>query len=347
MKNYLLFASLSYAYPILRPLQQEIRRRGDNAAWYLEDECPDLLEDGETRLRSIDEMIRYNPIATFAPGNWIYDFIPGVKVAVFHGYPMKKRIEKKDDHFKIRGWFDIYCTQGESSTPDFKQLENKYGYFKTYETGWCKVDTYFNNTLPSEPQSAQPTVLYTPTFTRGISSAWDMLDTIKNLAETEKWKWIITFHPKLTDPELRRKYAELAKRHDNIDFRDINKGLETFRESDVMLCDSSSIIVEYLMLDKPVVTYRNTHPGPHIVDRQKLSDIGAAISYALTKPQELMDAIHRYTNYHERHRDGQNSARVLDAVDDYIANYQGKIKPKPLNLIRKLKLRLRLGYYHW
>lgn len=347
MRNYLLFASLSYAYPILRPLQREIRRRGDNVAWYIEDECPDLLEEGETRLMSIEEVMRYNPIAVFAPGNWIYDFFPGVKVAVFHGYPMKKRVEKRDDHFTIRGWFDIYCTQGESSTPDFKRLEKECKFFKTYETGWCKVDSFFGDNLPPEPKREHPTVLYSPTFTRGISSAWDMAGTIKELAETRDWNWIITFHPKLTDPALLQQYEELAKTHGNIDFRRVNKGLETFRESDIMLCDSSSIIVEYLMLDKPVVTYRNTHPGPHVVDRTKLSEIGPALEYAMTKPQELMNAIHHYTAYHESHRDGKNSARVLDAVDDYIANYQGKIKRKPLNLIRKLKLRIRLGYYHW
>ena len=108
-KHYLLFASLNYAYSILRPLEKEILRRGDEAAWYIEDECDDLLTEGERRLKTFDEVKKYNPIAIFAPGNFIYDFFPGVKVAVFHGYPMRKRIEKIDDHFTIRNWFDIYC----------------------------------------------------------------------------------------------------------------------------------------------------------------------------------------------------------------------------------------------
>ena len=65
----------------------------------------------------------YQPIAVFAPGNYIYDFFPGVKVSLFHGYPINKRGDEKDDHFSVRGWFDVYCTQGETSTLPFKELE--------------------------------------------------------------------------------------------------------------------------------------------------------------------------------------------------------------------------------
>ena len=344
-KHYLLFASLTYAYSIMRPLQAEIRRRGDVAAWYLEDTCPDMLEPDELRLKTIEEVMQFNPVAVFAPGNWIYDFFPGVKVAVFHGYPMRKRIEKIDDHFTLRGWFDIYCTQGESSTPYFRQLEQRHGYFKVYETGWCKVDSFFDPQLPAEPHRDVPTVLYAPTFTKGISSAWALASTIERLAMEKPWRWIITFHPKLDDPELKAQYARMAQTLPNVDFRQVNKGLETYRESDVLLCDSSSLIVEYMMLDKPVVTFRNTHPGPFLLDVQHEDEVGPALERALTAPDELMDEIHRYTSYHEGHRDGRNSARVLDAVDDFIAKYRGRIRRKPLNLIRKLKLRLRLRYW--
>ena len=58
-KHYLLFASLNYAYSILRPLEKEILRRGDEAAWYIEDECDDLLTEGERRLKTFDEVKKY------------------------------------------------------------------------------------------------------------------------------------------------------------------------------------------------------------------------------------------------------------------------------------------------
>lgn len=343
-KRYLFFVSLTYSYSILRPLQKAIWERGDQAAWFIEEPCEDWLEENETRLRTIQDVMDYNPRAVFAPGNHIYDFFPGVKVGVFHGYAMKKRIEKIDDHFTIRGWFDIYCTQGPSSTPYFQKLEKEKGFFKVYETGWCKVDAFF----PIPPENrGRPVILYSPTFTKGISSAEALYDTISELVDQKPWDWIITFHPKLTDAELIEKYSSLANKYKNVTFHRSNDGLNTLKKINVMLCDSSSITVEAMLLEKPVVTYRNTHPGDHLIDVTDVNDIEPAIERALQKPDDLMRAMNEYTMSHEPHRDGKNSERVLLAVEDFIENYLGRLKSKPLNLFRKLKFRLRLKYFRF
>lgn len=342
-KRYLFFASLSYSYPILRPLQEEIRRRGDEVAWFLEDTCPDLLTPDEKRLNTIDEVMQYNPIAIFAPGNYIYDFFPGVKVQVFHGYPINKRNDKVDDHFKLRGWFDIYCTQGESSTIPFKQLENKHKYFKIYETGWCKTDNI--SSLKPTNFTRKPTIFVATTFSKGISSLNVLYPIIKSLVEKRDWNWMITMHPKLQDENLRKKYIELSNTFENVTYLPVLNGWEEMNNSDVLLCDSSSIIIEYMLLDKPVVTYRNTNPGKHLIDVKSVNDIEVALETALSRPEYLMQYIREYTLFHERYRDGKNSSRILDAVDDFISNHQQSMKRKPLNLIRKLKLRKQLGYW--
>ncbi|MBR0036088.1 MAG: CDP-glycerol--poly(glycerophosphate) glycerophosphotransferase [Bacteroidales bacterium] len=346
MKRYLLFASHSYAYSIMRPIEREAWRRGDEVAWFLEDTCPDMLLPEEKRIPTIEEAIAWNPLAVIAPGNWIYPFLPGIKVEVFHGYPINKRAEKKDDHFTLRGWFDIYCTQGPSSTIPFLKLEQQKGYFKVYETGWPKADDTFNPNLPPEPKRQRPCILYGTTFSKGISSVWEMAPVIDRLASEKGWDWIITFHPKLmNDSELLSSYKALEQKHPNVSFRGTNVGPETFRQADALLCDSSSLIVEFLLTGKPAVTYRNTNPGPFLIDVQQLDEVGPALEKALSRPAELMRAIEEYANHHESHRDGRNSARVLDAIDDFAAHYQGKLKPKPLNLVRKLKLRWRLKYF--
>ena len=101
MKRYLFFVSLSYAYPILRPIQTEIRRRGDEVAWFFTAPCDQYLQEGEKQLKTIKEVMEYNPIAVFAPGNKVHDFFPGVKVQVFHGFSIDKR-PGRGDHFRIR-----------------------------------------------------------------------------------------------------------------------------------------------------------------------------------------------------------------------------------------------------
>lgn len=338
MKRYLLFAAHNYAYEMLRPIQEEIRKRGHEAAWWLEPTCPNRLADGERLLTTFQEVKEYDALAVFVPGNYVYPDFPGIKVAIFHGYAIRKRRAKKDDHFNIRGWFDIYCTQGPTSTPEFEALARKHRFFKVYETGWPKIDSIFGRPLPPIPERKRPTVLYAPTFSKSITSAYVLLPVIDRMAEEKPWDWIITFHPKLDDPELIAGYCDMAARHPNVDFRMVNKGVETFRESDVLLADSSSLIVEYMMLGLPVVTYRNTNPGSELLDVTDTSEIASAIEKALTRPAALMAEIERYTMAHDPHRDGRNSARVLDAVDDFTTNYQGRLPRKPLNLLRRFKL---------
>lgn len=343
-KRYVFFTTLSYAYSIYRPLQEAIRARGDEVAWFLEDGCPDLLKEDEVRLTTLKDVIEYNPLAIFACANVIYHFLPGIKVSVFHGYPIGKRGEKnqeKDDHFSIRGWFDIYCTQGPSSTEYFKKLEAKHQFFKVYQTGWAKVDSYFDE---YNQQSEVPTVLYGTTFSKGISSAPHLFDTISHLVKTKNWNWRLTFHPKINDQVLLNKYRALAAEHSNVSFID-NVRLEDFQQSDVMLCDSSSIILEFMLMDKPVVTYRNTNPGKHLLNVTSVNEVENAIETALSRPDALMKEVNSFAKYHEAYRDGNNCDRILNAVDDFNENHKGKIKKKPLNLWRKFRLRNKLKYW--
>jgi|TARA_B100002049_G_scaffold195155_1_gene152598 CDP-glycerol glycerophosphotransferase (TagB/SpsB family) len=344
-KRYVLFAALPYAYSILRPIQSEINKRGGEVAWYLEPECEDLLRPDEKRLATIEELVAYNPDATLTPGNYIYHFIPGIKVGVFHGYFIGKRGEKtyqEDSHFRIRGWFDVICTQGPSSTKPYKLLEQQHGSFKAYETGWCKVDTYING--KQAPANNPPTILYGTTFTKGISSAEAVYSTIERLAKEREWNWVLTFHPKLHGSEIIERYKQLADLLQNVRYLH-NVDLESVNEASVLLCDSSSIILEFMMQDKPVVTYRNTNPGPHLLDVTNTDHIEQAVDTALTRPPELMAAINEYVDHHERYRDGHNCERVLDAIDDFILHYKGKLKPHKPGIWRKFQLRKKHGYW--
>lgn len=341
MKRYLLFVSHSYSYSILRPIQDEIWRRGGEAAWFIEDTSPIFLRDNEKHLKTIKEVINYNPYAIFAPGNHIYDFFSGIKVEVFHGLYFKRA--DLGDHYKIRGLFDLYCTTSSLFTPTFKELEKKYGFFKVEETGWAK----FDDALPikSDPvQNEKPVIIYSPTFSKKLNSPEDLFEEISRLVKTKNWEWIFSFHPKM-DQLTNEKYKSLAVEHENVSFSDTEDKISLYRKADVMISDNSSVIYEFLWFDKPVVTYRNEFPADHLLNITEPPLLENEIEKALSRPDDLLVNIRKFMDIVHPLRDGKASSRILDAVDNFDENYKGKIKSKPLNLIRRLKMRKKAGYF--
>lgn len=108
---------------------------------------------------------------------------------------------------------------------------------------------------------------------------------IDRLAKTHPWDWVITFHPKLTDPGIIAGYKRIAEENENVIFYEGSDKMPLLQQADVMLCDSSSIILEFMFLDKPVVTFRNSHPGPHLIDVDTPEAVGPAIERALARPE--------------------------------------------------------------
>jgi len=347
MKKYLLFAEQLYSYPILRPIQQAIINRGDSAAWFIH-KIPNLLSDTDAPvLTSVEDVKTYNPDAVFVPTNWVPDFFPGAKVEVFHGFNVGKRANSSQDHFRIRGHFDLYCTQGPDTTLPFQTLAEQHGYFKVAETGWSKLDPMFNCDQPDQLRNKlntdKPVIFYASTFSPKLTSAPTLVKHIENLANSNKWHWLVTLHPK-SNPETIDLYRNIQC--ENLTF--IEPGEEIIPmlyAADAMLCDTSSIFIEYLLLNKPVVTFNTSVPGSHLIDVKTIGEIEPALEIALTRPANLMEEIEKYANNIHPLRDGHASERILDSTESFLsANYKDLTK-KPLNLGRRLQMRRKLKYY--
>lgn len=339
--RYLFFVSELYALAILRPLQRTIRARGDEAAWFIEK--PGLerfLKPDEHRLGTVAEVRRWRPEAVFVPGNWVPDFFPGLKVEVFHGFNVSKRSDERG-HFRLRGWFDLYCTQGPATTEPFRALAERYGYFRVIETGWPKLDPLFSGEYAGvEPQ--RPTVLYASTFTERISSARVLRDTIAQLAAKGEWQWLLTLHPKMA-PDIVESYRALAG--PNVTFVETDDILQLYARAHVLLSDTSSVVPEFLTQHKPVVTFRNTRPGPHLLNVERVDEVEPAIRQAFECPEPLRQAIAAYARDIHPYRDGRSSERVLDATRAALERGRQGLRRKPLNIGRKLQARARLGYW--
>jgi CDP-glycerol glycerophosphotransferase (TagB/SpsB family) len=345
--RYLIFISKLYGYSIARPVQEAIRARGDEVAWFVHDVSDEHLRDDEQQLKTAQEVMDYQPHAVFVASNWVPYFFPGAKVQIFHGFNAEKRDEHVG-HFRIRGDFDLYCTQGPSTTPKFQQLADQHGYFRAVETGWPKVDPLFQKDnqpgLREQLGIHKPIVLYTSTFSRRLSAAPRLHDTIAQLAEAGRWHWLVNLHPKM-DPTIVDSYKALEGL--NLNFIDSDDIIPLLKAADVMVSDTSSVVFEFMLQDKPVVTCRHRNPGPHLLNIQNADELEGAIELAFTQPANLMQEVRKYADWLHPYRDGKSSERVLDATEAFLKNDYGKLKRKPLNLGRRIATRRKLGYWSW
>jgi CDP-glycerol glycerophosphotransferase (TagB/SpsB family) len=331
-KRYLMFVMQPYSYEILRPIQQEIIRRGGEVAWFLAgaDVNPSSLTKEERCLTSVEEVKAFNPIAVFVPGNIVPDFFPGAKIQVFHGLEYKKK-----GHFAIREFFDLYCTHGPLTTEPFNQLAVKHPHFYVIETGWPKLDPYFDFT---KNQSDKPTLLYAPTFSPSLSSLPHLAQQFKHLSQSGEYQIVIKFHPK-TQQAWRDLYSEIENESLKIDHSD--NLVPLIQQADVVISDTSSAVDESLLMGKPVITFNNSSPQSALINFTEPNQFASKIEQALAFDAELKDKIEHYIKQVHPYQDGQSAGRVLDATDEVIK--QG-LKKKPLNLMRKYKIRKTLGY---
>lgn len=335
VKRYLFFVQQTYSYGILRPLQDEIRRRGGEVAWYLNGKSVSAsqLNPDEIQLTSVEDVKVYNPVAVFVPGNVVPDFFPGIKVQVFHGFEWKKK-----GHFVIRGFFDLYCTHGPITTERFEALAKKHGHFRVAETGWPKMDPCFP--LPEQEKTHLPTVLFAPTFSPALTAAPALLDQWAELGRSGKYNIVVKFHPKM-DKAIVAQYKALNLEHLRVS--EEASLIPLLQQADVVISDTSSAVTEALLMGKVVVTLNNSLPEDYLLNFTDPKDLEAMLVKGLSSDEHLKQKIESYIAQVHPYQDGQSSSRVLDAVDDVLA--LGVLR-KPLNLFRRYKIRKSLGYMY-
>jgi CDP-glycerol glycerophosphotransferase (TagB/SpsB family) len=342
--NFLLYISYDYGFPIVQPLEEEILKRGHNVAWFVEiEESKKKLKPNQKLLNTIDEVINFKPDAVLVASNDVPHFFPGIKVQLFHGFSVNKRSKDKG-HFRIRGFFDLYCTQGPSTTSYFKELEKKHQHFKVVETGWSKVDILFP--VEEKKSNHKPTLFVASTFTERLSLAHNstVFKEILWLIENEDWNWIINLHPKM-NAAIVNKFQQL-NRYKNITYLPYLEDLEPLKQADVMFTDTSSIITEFIIQKKPVITFNNNLPKDCFINITTVDDLKSSIQYALKRPEDLMNKIEKFVLEEHPYSDGKSSKRVIDAVENFIdKNERNTLKNKPLNLIRKFKICKKFSYF--
>jgi len=341
--NFLIYISYSYALPIGNPLEFEILKRGYAVKWFSDEhEGQQAIINKSNTLRSIKDVIAYNPTIILAVTNNVPDFINALKVQVFHGFLTYKRPEKnnKDAHFRIRGFFDLYCTQGPTTTSGFRDKQKAHPHFEVIETGWSKVDSLF----PLKKNKIKNTILIASTFTERLSLAYNgsVYSEIKRLSSLGLFNFFMVLHPKIP-ANIKQKWETLNGKHFTyIDTTDI---IPLFKEADIMFADTTSAIQEFLLQQKPVVTYNHTFKHKYLIDVNNASDLQNAFNEAFSFPKELLKNIGEFVENLHPYNDGESSKRIISATIEFLHKDKNYLKKKPLNLIRKFKIRKRLNYF--
>lgn len=331
--KFLFYVEQNYSFDILRPIQKVAMKLGHQVKWLIvgSEASEDYLQNDEKKV-SLIESIDYQPDAVFVPGDRVPNFIPGIKVQVFHGLNESKR----GNVYPERGLFDLYCTEGPERTGTLKNLNKSY--FKVVETGWVKLDSLFQ--YQKKDVFDKPQLLFASTFSPSLSCAEFIYEEVKRLSHNGKWQWLITLHPKMASSTV-NKYKALE--NENLIFFENNQVIEALHRADMMICDNSSIFQEFLLLNKPVVTVNNRAPLDSFINIKEPMELEKAIELALLPPLKLMDKIKSYGPSITPYLDGKSSERVIKAVENMIFSNWSDSKPR--NIIRNFKVRKNLGYW--
>jgi hypothetical protein len=338
MRRYLFFITKPYALAIIQPLLAEIERsaRGESliyATYSLASQLPNDL----SKTSNIKAAIRFHPDVVFAPGNFIHDRLPGLKVQIFHGL-----CDEKGGHYRITSFFDLYCTSGPMITANFLRLVQRRGHFAVVETGWPKIDALlqpFNRNELASRLKLDPlrrSILYAPTFSPRFKSSDRIFPFLQDLPRDDE-QWIIKFHDLMHPVDQERFNTLPPDRFRIFSDPDITPLLQL---ADVLISDTSSVVYEFMLLDKPVITIDARSRLEKGLNVTNLKDLRAALDFSFQDPKAyapnrraVMQQIHPY-------HDTTSSARVLAAVDEALAiNLKSTLKPKPPNLFRKWQVR--------
>ncbi len=341
--KFLFYISKKYSIPIVEPIIEYLEKTEREFAIFTAKKVRTKYSQKQNLLTSISEAIKFSPNFVIVTGNFVDYRIPGIKVQIFHGIGVEKT-----SHYKIRHFFDVYCTSGPFVTKRFLKLQKKYKYFLVKETGWSKIDYILNYPVINLKEKFQipkdkKIILFAPTHSKKMQSAETLIPIIPKIIKNDEI-WIFKFH------ELMNKNIKSNAMNSNniriIKNDDITPYLHI---SDVLITDTSSVAYEFMILDKPVITFKTQSRKDKGIDISEPEKLRNAIDRSLQNSQEFHQKRIEQINEINPRLDGKISENLIRILENIIEDNELKSRKKPLNLFRKFQIhyheKFKKGYF--
>ncbi len=340
----ILFCQNNYAFGILEPMKNVLESKGDEYIWFITKKIySDFPFKTESHTSQISDLETYKSDVIFVPGNEVPYFLRGLKAQIFHGLAGEKK-----GHFRIRHYFDLYLTQGPYFTNTFNALKAKHKNFDVIETGWPKLDIYGNDKTRYniykaellEKHDAKKVILYAPTFSPKLTSAPHLVNEIKQLAKNRDYIILLKFHPLMAEEWLQI-YQNLADTIPNILYQNEKNIIKYLLISDLLISDTSSVIYEFILLNKPVITFNSISKHIHWEDVKTYNELDVLVKSNLENDSFAISRNEIYRKFHP-YSDGKSANRMVETVRTYIKTY-GVPEKRKLSFLRQLKIHAMFG----
>jgi CDP-ribitol ribitolphosphotransferase len=340
----ILFCQNNYAFGILEPIKVYLEKEQHEYLWFITKKISsDFPYKADNYTTSISDLVSFQSDAIFVPGNEVPHFLRGLKVQIFHGLAGEKK-----GHFRIRQYFDLYLTQGPYFTNTFNSLKTIHKDFDVIETGWPKLDVFATDKRRYDEEKlnllkkskAKKVLLYAPTFSPKLTSAPFLVEELKKLAKNPDYLILLKFHP-LMDKEWLDVYKNLANKTSNIVFENEKNIVKFLLIADLLISDTSSVIYEFLLLDKPTISFRNISNKIQWENSLEYQNLDQLVEKNLQEDPYKESRSYIYNQYHP-YNDGKSAMRMVEAVDNYIKTNGVPIRRR-ISLFRKFKMLSKFG----
>lgn len=214
-------------------------------------------------------------------------------------------------------------------------------------TGFIKTDLLFGTNAMGRSRFCQimnldqnkKIILFAPTFNDELSAIPVIQERIKQFA-TPDTVVMIKLHY-MTSLKWRKMYKVLAQRNENIFLLEDSDYSGMMHAADVMISDVSSMFVEFMLMNKPVVLLQNPRlrEYPHFDEgnieyqirdalhvAETFPELERKVLRALEFPEELSGVREQYVGELDHGRDGCSAKRAGDAIYARLQRHEGASK---------------------